>query len=137
MPDQKLSVTFYGASDDLIEVEGDAPGCDEYPLDDATFLVTTHDGPQVRVRVRYTETGLWAIEVAQSAEDEPTPFMELFGERYTMKLRIYAVKLVVREATGVNEDVVSPPDGTYRDGQRVYDGSDGTGPNSQHRDSMG
>jgi len=31
MPD----VTIYGASDDLIEVEGDVPGCDEYNQESA------------------------------------------------------------------------------------------------------
>lgn len=33
------TVTLYGASDDLIEVEGDVSGCDEYNADDEHFVL--------------------------------------------------------------------------------------------------
>ncbi len=73
MPDLH-TVQIYGASDDLIEVEGDAPGCDEYPADDSAcgsfLLVGQVDGKlaQAHVTARYLADGVWSIEVVQNGE---------------------------------------------------------------------
>lgn len=70
-------IEFYGASDDLIEVDGDAPGCDEYnvisdgPLI-ATFAVEADEGG-CRVHAIYTTGGVWSFAVAQMEEDFPVP----------------------------------------------------------------
>jgi hypothetical protein len=58
-----MKITFYGSSDDLIEVEGDAPGCDEYSGEKAIFVVSG-----LRVTVEYLPAGVWGIAVAQVAE---------------------------------------------------------------------
>ena len=57
-------LTIYGASDDLIEVEGDVPGCDEYSGEKATFVVAG-----IRVHVRFT--GNWVVGVEPIDEDVP------------------------------------------------------------------
>lgn len=89
-------IEFYGASDDLVEVEGDAPGCDEYPSDDATFVVAG-----LRVRVHYP-TDCWAIEVNRLDEDVPVTAeeMKLSADGYSMHLTIQVPDgtAVVREA---------------------------------------
>lgn len=65
-PPEKRFVTFYGAGDDLVEVEGTIPGCDEYPTDDATFGIGG-----LWVRVKYESDGVWSIAVKQVDEDVP------------------------------------------------------------------
>lgn len=65
-------VTIYGASDDLIEVEGDAPGCDEYNTDHAVFILRGSGevtGGVTRVTVDYGAGGCWMIGVAPVDED--------------------------------------------------------------------
>lgn len=90
-------VTLSGASDDLIEVEGDVPGCDEYNADDAHFVLASPEG-SVRVRVWFTKHGIWAIAAAPVDELEPMLPVHLTGEGYSAKARVEGVKLVVREA---------------------------------------
>lgn len=67
------TVKFYGASDDLVEVEG-IPGADEFwcdttcaPFAYATFVV----GGKVRVRAIYD--GCWSFAVGQVDEDLELP----------------------------------------------------------------
>jgi hypothetical protein len=55
-------LTIYGASDDLIEIEGDVKGADEYPAEDATFVI---GGLEVRV----TFDGEWWIACKPVDED--------------------------------------------------------------------
>lgn len=58
---------FYGSSDDLIEVEGDVPGADEYNGEIALFGVAG-----LFVRVWYGGfSGCWGIAVEQVDEDTP------------------------------------------------------------------
>lgn len=90
-------VTFYGASDDLIEVEGDVPGCDEYNGEDAHFIVVGFEG-KVRVRVWYTEHGVWAIAVAPVHERTPMLPVQITGSGYSARA-VDTVHIVVREAT--------------------------------------
>lgn len=92
-------VTIYGASDDLIDVEGDCPGCDEYNAEDATFVVQCTTGT-ARVRVRYTDDGVWAIECSQVDETIPLPPVSLTSETYSARAVIGDVKLVVRDGGG-------------------------------------
>jgi hypothetical protein len=75
---------IYGASDDLVEVEGNLPGCDEYSGDDVKFVI----GGCLLVRVTYGGHGVWAIQCAPVDEDVPVPFgVDLYAEGYSMHLR--------------------------------------------------
>lgn len=93
------TIVLYGASDDLIEVEGDRPGCDEYNAEDQHFVLAGANGT-VRVRVWYTRRGLWAIAAAPVDEDTPMlPVAIEAGEKgYTAKATVHGVELVVAEA---------------------------------------
>lgn len=53
------AVTVYGASDDLIEVEGDIEGEFYLKDDDAGDLLAFSDG--TILRMRYAESGVWRI----------------------------------------------------------------------------
>lgn len=67
------TIQIYGASDDLIEIEGNCPGCDEYNAEDAAFLVSgDYNGTPARAKVRviYNADGVWAITVSQAAEGD-------------------------------------------------------------------
>ncbi len=55
---------FYGASDDLIEIEGDVPGCDEFNAEKAIFEVAG-------LRIAFEYAGTWEIAVAQVDESVP------------------------------------------------------------------
>ncbi len=93
------TVFVYGASDDLIEVDGDVRGCDEYPSDDAHF-VFSNGVEAVRLRVWFTRRGLWAIAAAPVDEDTPMLPVRLEGAArgYSAKAQIDDVNLIVHEA---------------------------------------
>lgn len=91
------AITIYGASDDLIEIEGDAPGCDEYNDEAATFILTGPAGA-ARVRVEYANPGVWEIGVGQVDEGVDLLPMRITGSGYTARAEIEGVALVVREA---------------------------------------
>lgn len=93
-----FTVQFYGASDDLIEVEGDAPGCDEYNTEKAVFLVVAENGAKAYVGLRYAMGGVWAAEVVQVDEDVPLPSMRVDSEKYSARVTIEGVELVARVA---------------------------------------
>jgi hypothetical protein len=92
------TIELYGASDDLIEVEGDIAGCDEYNADDAHFVLTGVDGSALWIRVWYTRRGVWAIALAPLDEDVPMLPASVTGDRYTAKAIVSGVCTVVREA---------------------------------------
>lgn len=92
------TVTMFGASDDLIEVDGSCPGCDEYPGDDEHFVVTGDNGDVVRVRVWFTRRGVWAIAAAPVREDEAMLPVTISGEGRTAKAVIANARRVVHEA---------------------------------------
>lgn len=71
MPQQAHTVTFYGSSDDLIEVEGYAPGCNEYDGESASFLVVGRDGRQSHVSMAYVNPGVWQVTVGPVDEGIP------------------------------------------------------------------
>lgn len=62
------AVTFYGASDDLVEVEGAVS--EEYDGDDVLLLVTS-DTRQSYVHVKYERTGTWSVALFPVDEDMP------------------------------------------------------------------
>jgi hypothetical protein len=92
-------VTIYGASDDLVEVEGDAAGCDEYPSEDAHFVLTG-DAGQVRVRCWYTDRGIWAIAAAPVSEGAPMLSVAISGYEsgYSAQAVVTGVISVIHEA---------------------------------------
>lgn len=59
-------ITIYGASDDLIEIEGKVRGCDEYPSDEAAFEVAG-----LGITVTFAQGGTWHISVGPLDEDIP------------------------------------------------------------------
>jgi hypothetical protein len=89
-------ITIYGASDDLIEIEGNAQGCDEYPGEDGVFVLIG-DEAKVRVRVTYTARGLWAIAAQPVEEDVPMLPIFLTGSGYSARAEVHGVRLVVHE----------------------------------------
>jgi hypothetical protein len=95
------AVVIYGASDDLIEVEGQVRGCGEYAADDAQFVLTgAHDDglAQTRLRVGYLPEGVWAISVAPVSEDVPMLPVFINRKRYSAKATVAGVASIVREA---------------------------------------
>lgn len=60
------AIAFYGASDDLIEVEGSIPGCDEFNGENESFVVCG-----LRVEVGYTPRGVWDLTISQIDEGVP------------------------------------------------------------------
>lgn len=92
------TVVFYGSSDDLVEVEGTAPGCDEYNAEDATFVVMCGEHGAAHLRVQYGD--VWSITVAPLDEDTPMPAVAVDADRYTARARIEGVERVVRQHDG-------------------------------------
>lgn len=76
-------VKIYGASDDLIEIEGDIPGCDEYNTEHAYFQVAG-----LQLGVEYNGDGTWEIAVGLIDEDVPVTAenMALAVEGHSMVL---------------------------------------------------
>jgi hypothetical protein len=70
MPDraeqEMKPIAFYGASDDLIEVEGSFPGCDEYNAEDGLFQIAG-----LLVSMAYGERGCWVIGTSKISENVP------------------------------------------------------------------
>lgn len=53
------SIVISGASDDLVEVVGEVPGCNEYSAYDNPLFVELSTGDVFRVE--YTELGVWEV----------------------------------------------------------------------------
>lgn len=95
----ELNLTIYGASDDLVEVEGDIR--EEFyaltkPLEGATLTLTRYEGEQVEglhVHVRYEDVGCWSVGVSQLEEGVPLPDwgLSISNDSYTAKLNLSAV----------------------------------------------
>jgi hypothetical protein len=54
------TVKIYGCSDDLVEIEGDVPGCNEYNIIDKPLYVELDLGDVFKVE--YTNEGVWCID---------------------------------------------------------------------------
>lgn len=74
MPDTSVSkLTIYGASDDLIELEGAID--DEYSIgsaDDWEAIITADD-KEIRVFAAYLSCGVWAVSAAPVEDGVPMP----------------------------------------------------------------
>lgn len=97
------TVTLYGASDDLIEIEGDVSGCDEYNAEDEHFVLVGTEA-KVRVRVWFTRRGVWAIAVAPCDEDVPMLPVQITGSGYSARAVVDDVHLVIHEAKRLTEN---------------------------------
>lgn len=92
------TVTFFGFSDDLVDVDGDVAGCDEYavpyPEDRLSFRVrhVADDGAAAGlvVHVRYEQHGCWSVGVSQLDEDVDLPDwnLRISGSGYSARLSI-------------------------------------------------
>jgi hypothetical protein len=91
-------VTIYGASDDLVEVEGVVSGCDEYNTEDASFVLVGDSG-QARVRCWYGRKGVWGIAVSPVDDGIPMLAVAIEGASsgYSAQATISGVLSVVRE----------------------------------------
>lgn len=80
-------IRIYGGSDDLIEVEGNAKGCNEYDGEKATFHIA---GLIVTVSYSNENNGCWGIQVTQIDEDLPVKAenLSLFPLKYSMVLEM-------------------------------------------------
>lgn len=67
-----LRMKMYGASDDLIEVEG-IPGSDEFEADGGNDLLMGSFVVGGVIRVRAIYDGCWSFSVGQVDEDVPLP----------------------------------------------------------------
>lgn len=114
-------VLFYGSSDDLVEIEGDVPGCDEYPLGSGDMSLFEVILPALRtqravdermlVMATYGFGGVWMFAWGLVDEDVPLPDWPtryFYEGGYTMRLEIEVpdgaeVRPLTRNAHG--EDV--------------------------------
>lgn len=94
------TIKLYGASDDLIEVEGDVSGCDEYNGADAHFVLVGASA-QTRIRVWYTARGVWAISAAPTDEDVAMLPVSINNAEtgYSAEATVEGVHTIIREAT--------------------------------------
>lgn len=93
-------VIIYGSSDDLIEVEGSVPGCDEYAAESATFVLHGGLGDAARITVMYGGSGMWSIAIAPLDEDVPLLSVSMgMREGHSPRCLVSGVVSVVREAT--------------------------------------
>jgi len=65
-------ITIYGASDDLVEVDG-CKGADEFCTDNWSADLVAPDDSQMSLWCWYTLGGTWAVGIAQTDEDHPLP----------------------------------------------------------------
>lgn len=88
------TVTFYGVSDDLLEIEGDIKGCDEYGAYNAddgevnTCVRITHEHGRINVYAIYD--GCWSFAPALVDEDEELPGwpIRFRAEGYSIRMEI-------------------------------------------------
>jgi hypothetical protein len=70
-------IHIYGASDDLLEVEGNNPGCDEYGCPERGIAITIGDetgGLRVFARYAVGPRGVWRLAVEPIDEGVPIPW---------------------------------------------------------------
>lgn len=70
-------ITIYGASDDLVKVDG-CEGAGEFSAyDDWAADLIAPDGSRVRAYFRYEDNGCWSAGVGQASEEHQLPFWTL------------------------------------------------------------
>lgn len=84
-------LTFYGASDDLLECEGairEEIGCYNSP---GIYHLKSAEG-EMQVVGYYLDSGVWSLGISQIAEDIPLPAWPV---TYAMHERGYSVQLTI------------------------------------------
>jgi len=69
-------VRIYGVSDDLVEIEGDIEGADEYPVNSditTVFTMVAPDGGTALIYVDYRPNGVWSVAISRYEEDYKIP----------------------------------------------------------------
>lgn len=71
-------ITIYGASDDLVEIDGEHPIAEEYePNSDGLFRAVIADeggSPDTAIlHVQFVDPGVWMVGLAPYDEDYPVP----------------------------------------------------------------
>lgn len=84
------TIKFYGESDDLIEVEGDIPRCDEYgQFGDklkSPFVIRSEQG---NAKVYPIYDGCWMFAVGHFDEDIPLPFYAIItGKQHEFSMYV-------------------------------------------------
>lgn len=89
------TVTIYGASDDLVEIEGSIVGADEYSSDGHWVgVMEAPDGGTAYVYVDYRDNGTWTVALGQYEEEfnlppwPATPFVDPARCAYSTALSI-------------------------------------------------
>jgi hypothetical protein len=118
-----MSITIYGASDDLIEVEGDIR--EEFnwiPDGDETRLIAVSDG--TLLRVRYDDDGIWRLSRVASGSAK---FQKIEGDaekdtpdRVTLsgvgiKWVVFGEQMAVEEVDPVEETQIAIDNGLLDD----------------------
>ena len=67
-----MTITVYGASDDLVEVAG-CTNADEFNSDDWHGDLCAPDGTTMRIHARYEIHGCWSVGVSQVDEEYQLP----------------------------------------------------------------
>jgi hypothetical protein len=69
------TVAIYGANDDLVEIEGDIDGADEYmcPSGHASFTMVSPDGGTAVVYADFRDNGVWSVALSRYEEDYAIP----------------------------------------------------------------
>lgn len=69
-----IEVKVYGCSDDLVEIEGDVEGADEYSSDgSSSFILMAPDGGTAIIYVDYRLNGIWSVAFSRYEEDYQLP----------------------------------------------------------------
>ena len=99
-----MKVTFWGASDDLVEVGGEAEGCDEYSyFQHYNFLVCKRDevddeeSPVILIQAHYGKNGAWSFRpsLVEEEVDEYYEIPEGWEVTITHQPRSYSLHLNV------------------------------------------
>lgn len=70
------TITIHGASDDLVEIDGDVEGADEYGVGLSGHwegVIDAPGGDTARLYVDYRSTGTWTVALGQYEEDYSLP----------------------------------------------------------------
>lgn len=88
-------IVIYGASDDLVEIEGSVEGADEYPLGsgDLSEFIIEAGTEKLLVTARFSQGGTFIFGYGIAEEDEPMPNWRIVtgthdGSSHSMMLAI-------------------------------------------------
>jgi hypothetical protein len=97
-------LTFEGASDDLVEINGDVVGADEYsvnPKGPHGYAGTWHVGGQMRVHAFFGLGGVWYFAPALISEGHPLPLWAItITNSELARYRCYSTKLMIDVPAG-------------------------------------